>query len=324
MPIAMASPEFGSNPFAIVGAALMPNATMFFGVDPDLAMEMMELDFREGTPEEAARQMKLGRHVIVTQEYKQLQNLGVGSTLTLKTNKGNVDFTICGVVWSPGIDVITSMQDLSTQFERRTAASVFGSLADAKEYFGVERAHLFAANLEMGIEKGQLLENIKQQVRSMGMEAGDVRQIKATIQKIMTRMLLLVSSVAYAAMAVAALGVTNTIMASIRSRRWHFGVLRSIGMTQTQLLRVVLAEAVLVGVLGVVLGGLAGFEMCIDAQQEWNRMVGYPPPIVVPWVTILVGVGVVMFISIAASWWPAMHAAKTEPLVLLQGGRASA
>ena len=46
------------------------------------------------------------------------------------------------------------------------------------------------------------------------------------------RLLLLVSTVAFAAMAVASLGVTNTIMASIRSRRWQFGILRSIGVTR--------------------------------------------------------------------------------------------
>jgi putative ABC transport system permease protein len=285
---------------------------------------MMELDFREGTPQEAARQMKLGRHVIVTQEYQQLKHLGVGDTISLKTNKGVVDFTICGVVWSPGIDVITSTQDLNTQFERRTAASIFGSLADAREYFGVERAHLFAANLQLGIERTELLDNIKKEVKSMGMEAGDVRQIKATIQHIMTRMLLLVSTIAYASMAVAALGVANTIMASIRSRRWHFGILRSIGVTRSQLLRIVLAEAVLVGVLGIALGAAAGFQLCIDARQSWLRLVGYGPPLVVPWGAILIGVGAVMLASIAASLWPAVHVAKTEPLALLQSGRASA
>ena len=55
-------------------------------------------------------------------------------------------------------------------------------------------------------------------------------------------------------MAVAALGVTNTIMASIRSRRWELGVLRSIGVTRGQLLRMVLAESALLGIVGSALG----------------------------------------------------------------------
>ena len=34
-------------------------------------------------------------------------------------------------------------------------------------------------------------------------------------------------------MAVASLGVTNTILASIRTRRWQYGILRSIGLTRS-------------------------------------------------------------------------------------------
>ena len=64
--------------------------------------------------------------------------------------------------------------------------------------------------------------------------------------------------VAYAAMAVASLGVTNTVMAGIRTRRWQFGVLRSIGVTRSQLLRLVLSEASLLGIVACVMGLAAG------------------------------------------------------------------
>lgn len=324
MPIAMASPEFGSNFWGIIGAAVMPNATMFFGIDPDLALEMMDLDFREGSPEEAKRMLKLGRHVIVTQEYKQLKGLGVGSTVPLKTNKGIVDFTVAGVVWSPGIDVVTGMHDLEKQFEQRTAASLFGTLDDAREYFGVEHIRLFAANLDTNIEKATLVYNLQVALGSQGLDVGDIRHIKFGIQQLLSRLLLLVSSVAYAALAVASLGVTNTIMASIRSRRWQFGILRSIGTTRSQLLRIVLAEALLLGIVGAALGLAAGFEMAINARQSWAVTLGYAPPIVVPWTRIGIGIGVVMAVSLLASLWPALHVSRTDPLSLLQAGRSAA
>src|SRR5438874_12780204 len=99
------------------------------------------------------------------------------------------------------------------------------------------------------------------------MDAGDVRHIKYMIEQTFRRLLLLVSTVAFCAIAVASLGVTNTIMASIRSRRWQFGILRSIGVTRSGLLRLVLAEAVLLGLVGVGLGLAAGLQMSIDAHQ---------------------------------------------------------
>ena len=76
LPIAVASPEFGTGMFALGEAAVMPDATMFFGIDPDKGMKMMELEFRQGNPIEAARELKQGRHIIVTDEFYPDQTSG--------------------------------------------------------------------------------------------------------------------------------------------------------------------------------------------------------------------------------------------------------
>lgn len=323
LPIAILSPELGSSMFALAGAALMPDATMFFGIDPDKAFDMMQLDFRDGTPEEAKRMLKQGRHLIVTDEFRQLKNLGVGDKLPLMTRHGKVDYTIAGVVWSPGIDVIVSVFDMGRQFDQRTAASVFGTLEDARNDFGVEGVRLFAANLDYFVEKEPLLEKVKVELGEFGLKAGDVRQIKYAIQQGLRQLLLLVSTVAFAAMAVASLGVTNTIMASIRSRRWQFGVLRAVGVTASQLLRIVLAEAILIGFVGVMLGLGAGFEMALNAQKINFIVMGYVPELTIPWNSIFAGAGAIMLISILASIWPALAVARAQPLDLLQAGRAA-
>src|SRR5205823_6311804 len=136
-----------------------------------------------------------------------------------------------------------------------------------------------------------------------GMKAGDVRQIKAGIQEGAARLLLLASTIAFAAMGVSSLGVTNTIMASIRSRRWQFGVLRSVGFTRSQLLRLVLAEAILIGAIRIAMGLLAGFEMSLDAREFSRTVIGYIPPMVIPYGMIGIGTGIVMAIAILASLW---------------------
>src|SRR5207248_2360840 len=116
---------------------------------------------------------------------------------------------------------------------------------------------------------------VQKRLGTFGMDIGDVRQIKYGIQSGFHKLLLLVSTVAVAAMAVASLGVTNTIMASVRSRRWQFGVLRSIGVTRGQLMRLVLAEATLLGIVGVTLGLTAGGLMSANARGLSRWLVGY-------------------------------------------------
>ena len=423
MPISVASPEYGSKWFQVAIAAVMPNATMFIGIDPDKAFRMMELEFRDGNEQDAERLLGRGKHVtladgsilagsftapipvslatgetrqidpatiarieavppaasqpatapagvppfrvtlkdgqtvegaitspltlqppkgdpvtidpahirsldtgrflVVTEEFRELKGLGVGDTIPLKTTEGTRDFTIAGVVWSPGIDVMVSMFDMSRQFDQRTASTVFGSLESGRRFFGVQEVHLFAANLEDWYPKEQIIKSVQEKLGDKGMSIGDVREIKTGIQQGFYRILLLVSTVAFAAMAVASLGVTNTIMASVRSRRWQFGVLRSIGVTRGQLLRIVLAEAVLLGVVGVGLGLAAGFEMAVNANEMSATVTGYDPPIAVPWGIIWAGVGIILSVSLLASLFPAAAVAKAEPLSLLQAGRAA-
>jgi len=324
MPIAVETPGLGKRLLGIAKIALIPDATMFFGVDPDQAFRMMELDFRDGNPKDAAEKLKKGRHLVVTEEFRQLKGLKVGDKLPLKTvNHGTVDYTIAGVVWSPGIDVIVSTFDLGRSFDQRTAASVFGSLEDARNDFGSRGIFLFAANLAPGVNKDAIREQVRVAAGTMGMGVYDVRQVKYAILRTFNRLLLLVSSVAFAAMIVSALGVTNTIMASIRSRRWQFGILRSIGVTRGGLLRLVLAESILLGLVGVGLGLLAGLHLVIEARQFGALILGYKPPTVIPWPILWIGMGVVLFISFLASLGPALGAARSEPLSLLQAGRAS-
>jgi putative ABC transport system permease protein len=327
MPISIAAPEYGrllgNSPAGIGLAAIMPNATMFIGVDPDKVFKMMELDFRDGNPTDATRMLKEGRHLIVTEEFHQVRHLGVGGKLRLKTINGDMDFTIAGVVWSPGMDLMQGLYDMGAQFEQRTGASVFGTLEDGQKYFGIERSYLFAAELQGGVEREQLISRLEKDLGSKGLKVGDVREIKYKVQMGLYHLLAMLSAVGFSALAVASLGVTNTVMAGVRSRRWQFGILRSIGVTRDQLLRLVLAEAVLLGIIGIGLGLAAGMELAANDRALTTVITGYHPPLVIPWNFLIIGMAAVMVVALGASIGPAISVARQEPLELLQAGRAS-
>jgi putative ABC transport system permease protein len=155
------------------------------------------------------------------------------------------------------------------------------------------------------------------------MKAGDVRQIKEKIETSFGQLLMMASTVALAAMAVASLGVTNTIMASVRSRRWQFGVLRSVGVTRSQLLRLVLAEAGLLGIVGAALGLACGLDVAVSANRLAANVIGYNPPLDVPWGIVGLGAGLVVSVSLLASVWPAVSVARSDPLGLMQAGRSA-
>ena len=338
MPVVVTTPAGDSKSNLLVASLLSGRniGTMFFGVDPQQALNMIQLDFRDddGNPlppdqqaaaeARAAQEMKKPRRIIVTDEFRQAHHLKIGDTFNLMTTVNGVQsYTICAVVWSPGADVLITMFDLGHVLDQRTIGSVFGTIDDARSDFGVTGARLFAADLQGGIDKTDLLKNVQKDLGDRGLIAGDVRHIKYEIERAFYHLLDLISTIAIAAMALASLGVANTIMASVRSRRWQFGVLRGIGLGRGDLLRLILAEAAMLGLVGVALGLAAGLEISIDARRLNGAVLGYAPPMNVPWGIVACGCLSVVVVSLAASLWPALDVALAQPLDLLQAGRAS-
>ena len=203
--------------------------------------------------------LEQGHHLLITEELHEIKKLNLGDTFELKNNRGRtIDFIVAGVVWSPGIDVMVSTFDVQQQFEQQSLACVFGSLADAKNLFGVDTAYIMSANFKKPTAGGdggpvgreQLVTALRDSLGDKSLFVADVRQIKYQIQTSMGHLLTAAGVIAWAALAVASLGVANTIVAGVRTRSWQFGILRSVGLLRGVLLRVILAEAVLLGVHG--------------------------------------------------------------------------
>ena len=108
---------------------------------------------------------------------------------------------------------------------------------------------------------------------------------------------------------VAALGVVMALLISVLQRRRELGLLRAVGATQGQVLYTVLAEATFMGILGTLLGVLAGVPL------EWYllRVViyeesGYLFPVTIPWTEALVLSTIAIGTATVAGFFPAIHA----------------
>jgi putative ABC transport system permease protein len=125
---------------------------------------------------------------------------------------------------------------------------------------------------------------------------------------------------------ITSLGVVNTVLASVRARRWEFGILRSQGITRFALFRMILAEGLLIGLLTCILslgfGVLSGW--CgTGISQYVSFFGGLAPPLVIPWAQLSIGFGSALGLCLLAALWPAASTGYTEPLKLLQEGRAA-
>jgi putative ABC transport system permease protein len=125
---------------------------------------------------------------------------------------------------------------------------------------------------------------------------------------------------------VTSLGVVNTIVASVRARRWEMGVLRSLGVTRGAIARMIIAEGLLIGVVACLLslgfGVMAGW--CGTGMSQYISFFGgLTTPLYIPWFKLAFGFTLALVLCLAAALWPAIATGRAAPLKLLQEGRAA-
>jgi putative ABC transport system permease protein len=116
------------------------------------------------------------------------------------------------------------------------------------------------------------------------------------------------------ALLVGALGVVNTLTMNVVERAQEIGMLRSIGLTRGQTLVMVLAESLLMGLIGGVLG--LGFGILLTRIFLWSMtaMSGYKINFVMPVGAVIAGLLIALVVSQLAAIFPARRASRTQIL----------
>jgi putative ABC transport system permease protein len=115
------------------------------------------------------------------------------------------------------------------------------------------------------------------------------------------------------AVMIAVLGIVNTLLISVAERRREIGIVRAMGGLRSQIQKLVLLEAVVVAIVGVIIGSVAGILNTFFMSHAVSVvLVGYTVPFYFPWKFILLSVPVVVIVSLTAGWWPARQAARMQ------------
>jgi ABC-type antimicrobial peptide transport system permease subunit len=127
---------------------------------------------------------------------------------------------------------------------------------------------------------------------------------------------------------VAGLGVLNTMLMAVFERTRELGVLRALGLTPGQLLRLVLIESVLLtavaGMFGLLLGGVLDYWVItegLDFSTGDGKGLVYQGITLDPRIKgqfnldgVVLTVAVMFSISVLAAVWPAVRAARLRPV----------
>lgn len=170
-------------------------------------------------------------------------DVGVGETLVVRGKAGPVTCTVAGI-GSGGF--IHPASYVSLAAKDRFATGPTPSIVQIAALPGADEAAI-----EADLEALQVRHGLNADVQRVEEEIGNLEEINNMLLTPMNSLLTF-------AVIVAALGVVNTTMASVTERRQELGLLRAVGASRRQTVRVVTGEAALIGLLGGVFGLVAG------------------------------------------------------------------
>jgi putative ABC transport system permease protein len=277
----------------------------FRGLDPATYVEVTSFVFSDVNTdaESVVQQLKQGEVVLISSTISERYNLDPGDSVRLRTNSGVHAFKVAAVV----IDYYN--QGLSMQV----------SWNDMRRYFRINDSTVFMVKVDneaSTAEVQQQIDELYKQRYQLILESN--LSLRQRTQSLVDKIFSFFDVTSLIAVVVASLGVVNTLTMSVLERMQEIGMLRAIGMTRAQVVKMVLAEAGLIGIIGDVLGMVTGIVLGQVLVIGMGTMTGYEISFSLPTGDLLVSVAAALLISQLAAIFPARRAARVRILEAVQ------
>ena len=167
------------------------------------------------------------------------------------------------------------------------------------------------------------VETLEASIKKMGFNAFSLLDASKSLRTFFSVFDLLLGIFGSLALAVATLGIINTLVMAILERRREIGVLKALGAADSDVQRLFFVEAgvmgFLGGVFGVTFGWLLGRAITFGTNVYLKRQNLNPIDLSsVPWWLVILALVFAVLVSLCAGLYPASRAAKLNPVDALR------
>ncbi len=177
-------------------------------------------------------------------------------------------------------------------------------------------------SLSVRVKNPSQIESVQDSIRKMGFNTFSILDATRGLRRFFAVLDLFLGIFGSLALAVAALGIVNTLVMAILERRREIGIMKAIGASDGDVKKLFLAEAAVMGLvggaLGVALGWVIGRLINVGTNFYLRRQ-NLPPENLwaVPWWLVGGAIAFAIVISMISGLYPAARAAKLDPVQAL-------
>jgi putative ABC transport system permease protein len=232
----------------------------------------------------------------------------IGQTITI----GGTPFEVIGLLGEKGAGPGFNNPDEQILIPLQTARyRIFGS--DRLRSITVQVVHPDSMNLGMlEIERALRTAHGIRPGQDNNFQIRNRSEFLATFEETTRTFTYLLAGIAAVSLLVGGIGIMNIMLVSVTERTREIGVRKALGATRKNILLQFLVEAMVLcmmgGILGILLG--AGGAFALSELARWNTLISMPAIVLA--VAFAAGVG--LFFGI----WPAQRAARLDPIVALR------
>ena len=227
--------------------------------------------------------------------------LKLGDKLKLETDKGEKTFPVAAIVndYQSG--------GLTLHMERAVAKRELGYEGVSGYVIKVDHALLPEARKKI---EAICAEN--------GIELKSFSDIQQKIDRMMSGVVAALWAMVVLGLLVSAVGVTNTLTINVLEQTRELGLLRIVAMTQAQVRRTIMTQAVIMAVLALVPGIIAGVTVAYLINVLMMPELGHPVQFNIQPTLLVGGLVVGMAVVAIAAWFPANRASRLDLLEALR------
>lgn len=249
-----------------------------------------------GDPDVVERRLREGRAVLVSEPLARKEGLAIGDSLALATARGVVKLPVAGIGYDYSTEAGLALMSGAT----------LASFAGPGEYTNL------GLYLEPGADLDRVMDHMRATFAGQPLVFRSNSRLRGEILAIFDQTFAVTRILQVMALLIAVCGISLTLVIMARERTSELALLRALGATRGQILRLLVGEGGAMGVAGLLLGlaggaGLAAILILLinRAYFGWTIRFGLPTG------TLVMQAALILAGALAASVHPAIRGSRT-------------